>query len=728
MRNISLLIFGLTFIALPVQAQHENIRKKIDKVYPNRSYQEYLYLVSPQSRSIDNWQEQQYHDFFKEEKPSMENARFISPDTTFVYEEVKNYESETFIPSSFSRRYSVGDTTNWDRYNNSYTWIASSNQWLPRSLSRSLHSDGKLDSIINHYHNSWNGDYLYSQKSIYPEEPAYGADTETYIEVKNPAYYGDSLWYPARQQLQYKDENGQDTLYQEYVYYEDTDELGLNYEYRSEFTETRTYYRYDYFNNGTPTQYVINETTEDYILYEDKQFNGDDITQWDYGYTKLGEGRRYLYQFNKRYNVDEMQLIPVDSTNFEYLDNNTRIVSDYYLYPDTAYVWDQQRVSYQTETGENTYLVDSVKVISIRTNEETQERELDRVQIMSTFEYNQSGRQTAVNTFQIINDSLQQVSRTETDYQLVNDFETIVAVRTFRRDVESEDLYLYSDIKYDYEEDGFYSGYSQVYFDAAGDTTSANVIQREFLPDFSFFEVSFQWDNATKELQLSGLRVVNRTIRVEESGIVNQEYVTVNINARGEYVSRNLISQLGYPGIFNDGPIQVNQGDTLQFIVSAINPDLTVPEVEVTNMPSSATFDPETREFFWVVDEDDPQPMTYTAIRGEKSVTTDVVFLTEGFTVSSESGDEPVRFELSQNYPNPFNPSTNIQFSLPEAGIAKLSVYNLLGQEVATLLNERMTAGTHAVSFDAGNLASGVYIYRLTSGSFIQTKKMMLIK
>jgi hypothetical protein len=88
----------------------------------------------------------------------------------------------------------------------------------------------------------------------------------------------------------------------------------------------------------------------------------------------------------------------------------------------------------------------------------------------------------------------------------------------------------------------------------------------------------------------------------------------------------------------------------------------------------------------------------------------------------------PNEFALSQNYPNPFNPSTKIAFSVPTQGNVTLKVYNLLGQEVATLLNEVKSAGVHEVSFNGINLSSGVYFYTLSSGDFVSTKKMMLIK
>ena len=85
-------------------------------------------------------------------------------------------------------------------------------------------------------------------------------------------------------------------------------------------------------------------------------------------------------------------------------------------------------------------------------------------------------------------------------------------------------------------------------------------------------------------------------------------------------------------------------------------------------------------------------------------------------------------FRLEQNYPNPFNPSTKIEFSVPAASRVELKVYNILGQEVATLVNETLKAGNHAVTFDASRLATGVYLYRITAGTFVSTKKMLLLK
>jgi len=88
----------------------------------------------------------------------------------------------------------------------------------------------------------------------------------------------------------------------------------------------------------------------------------------------------------------------------------------------------------------------------------------------------------------------------------------------------------------------------------------------------------------------------------------------------------------------------------------------------------------------------------------------------------------PLTFALEQNYPNPFNPSTNIKYSVPESGFVNLSVYNLVGEEVSVLVNETVDAGFYEATFNAANLPSGIYFYRLQTGNTVQTKKMVLMK
>jgi 2',3'-cyclic-nucleotide 2'-phosphodiesterase (5'-nucleotidase family) len=97
-------------------------------------------------------------------------------------------------------------------------------------------------------------------------------------------------------------------------------------------------------------------------------------------------------------------------------------------------------------------------------------------------------------------------------------------------------------------------------------------------------------------------------------------------------------------------------------------------------------------------------------------------------SIDSESTVDVVEYQLVGNFPNPFNPTTQIQFALPTDSHVELGVYTVTGQRIATLVNEVRPAGTHQVTFDATDLASGVYIYRIRAGDFMQTSKMTLVK
>lgn len=92
------------------------------------------------------------------------------------------------------------------------------------------------------------------------------------------------------------------------------------------------------------------------------------------------------------------------------------------------------------------------------------------------------------------------------------------------------------------------------------------------------------------------------------------------------------------------------------------------------------------------------------------------------------SSSVPVEFRLEQNYPNPFNPTTTIQFALPKRSEVKLKIYDLLGREVATLLDKELQPGEYKVTFEAQGLQSGIYFYRIEASGFVQTGKLTLLK
>ena len=105
-----------------------------------------------------------------------------------------------------------------------------------------------------------------------------------------------------------------------------------------------------------------------------------------------------------------------------------------------------------------------------------------------------------------------------------------------------------------------------------------------------------------------------------------------------------------------------------------------------------------------------------------------IAILTETSTDVKSTDVPPSEFTLFQNYPNPFNPSTRIKYQVSSISQVSLKVYDLLGREVATLVNEYKPAGSYEANFDAKGLSSGIYFYKLQAGSFVQTRKMVLLK
>ena len=103
-------------------------------------------------------------------------------------------------------------------------------------------------------------------------------------------------------------------------------------------------------------------------------------------------------------------------------------------------------------------------------------------------------------------------------------------------------------------------------------------------------------------------------------------------------------------------------------------------------------------------------------------------YIATGTSIDNDNNKIIGDYYLEQNYPNPFNPITQITFALPKASIVELKVFDILGQEISTLIKEEKSTGIYKINFNGSNLPSGVYFYRLQAGDFVETKKMILLK
>ena len=195
------------------------------------------------------------------------------------------------------------------------------------------------------------------------------------------------------------------------------------------------------------------------------------------------------------------------------------------------------------------------------------------------------------------------------------------------------------------------------------------------------------------------------------------------------FISSIVLSQTKYTVevsnfVFTPSDLTIDVGDTVHWVNVQGNHNVVADDNSFRNGDPST--DPWTYDLVFTSPGSNPYYCELHGSSGGNGMSGVVTVLTPS-DVSNETANVN-SYKLMQNFPNPFNPSTKITFNLKESGQVILTVYNLLGKEVTTLVNEKLASGTHSVDFDAATLNSGVYLYTIKSGNFVQTKKMILVK
>jgi len=704
MKKIMLLLVGGLFIYSPAFSQSKNINERIESQYLSPSHKAFIYQISPQTKTIDqlilNAGKAERIKFDLDYKRLKAKGLLANnPDTTWRFEEHKSPTDSMYRPVSYGQLWYEGDVASGDYLysNESYKWQPDSMKLFPDRMNYSKVKEAGNDSSEVLYFRNFEKEPYYGSRTAYIYEPADGADYETFSEQLDQV----NGWYKYAHNLSYRDENGWDTL-------------SISERYNS---ETMEWYR------ESEQRYISNENYE-LSSYKSFAFEGG-ISYWNYDYTKLGEGRRYIYQVSKQWNSNKESLVGRDSVHFIY--ENNVITGEQYTWNDSVWVATGLYKTFQNLDDET--LVDSLILYSVYPDsvDENGDVVIDDPIQKTEFDYDEAGNQTEIRTYRLDDGELVLSSRAVTTYKLYGDIYRFLLRETYSVDFVTGVMYKSGFSERFYDEEGNGTGDRSFNLNASGDTTYGGGTDYLTLEDGTLVYITLGWDYNNKELVVQYYRAYPRSF-FGEGGYLNQSTyfdLRTNSGTRSVNVGGN------YPGVFNDGPIPINVGDTLSFYVSARNMDLSVPEVSISSMPANASFDSETKKFWWVVDEENPGPMTYTATNKNGSSEVVVYFanVDSGTPVSNEEEDfNPKEFTLEQNYPNPFNPSTNIKFNFPQDSEVSLKVYNMLGQEVAVLVNEQMSSGLQTVKFDASNLSSGMYIYRLQAGNISKTKKMMLIK
>jgi len=227
----------------------------------------------------------------------------------------------------------------------------------------------------------------------------------------------------------------------------------------------------------------------------------------------------------------------------------------------------------------------------------------------------------------------------------------------------------------------------------------------EYLRGDAIHQPSYQMSSSNYTIQVGEVDTITVTI-FNNSDYVDLDggSVTLNTGSLGDQLT--ILS----PATLQIETIQENASKNFLFVVQGNTPGVVTPQANISTMGWEAPVPPE---------------VTITDIA---SIDSNIVVGNPTGIDDNNETNEILDFALYKNYPNPFNPTTTIKYQLPENSLVNLSVYDILGAKVASIINEEKSAGSYEVHFDASELTSGIYFYTMQAGDFMETKKMILMK
>ncbi len=621
-------------------------------------------------------------------EPSTFDFSFNS-DTTWSYDERADHDSVNFYPEGFSQEFDIGNTIQFRRIRKSYSWDSDSARWVLGYNRTDWINNNRIDSTLT-LQIGPDGTPTYGDRYTYVFPPADGATSETYHDI----YRTETGWEKYMRNLQFASEDHSLSWAKTYLYDASMMDFVLSNESRYE------------------------ETT-DHHLNEYKSYTGGELSYWHRRFQQFDEHQNPLYTVTHVLNATKDGLVPSDSIAF--VNAGAFAESKGFFYNNGAWEMNTYSRTYEHESllTPGTMLVDSVLSYGVVYNAEADSMIAGDAINKSVWVYDANDNLIEYLNYSLFNNEMTVFSKHTNEFEFINGEYHQTVVKSYQYSYSMGELYLFSEWHTLLDEEANLSGDLNYYFSEAGDTTSGYK-SLMFEDETSFFSFNFEWIPELHDFIKIGFMMHDEGEPITQYAYYSTQYSS----------DRSIIVQQSMPAAVNPGPLFAEIGDTLDIIISAFTPNMTIPTLTVENLPASATFDPETRRLLWIVDEDQNKFIDLTATNNSKSTTIEVAVIVDEFGVNTESESEgPAAILLHQNYPNPFNPSTTISFELSSTETVTLQVFNLLGQVVETLVDgEQLAPGLQQFNFNATDLSSGVYFYRLDAGDIHFTKKMALIK